>query len=491
MIENEPDHPAGEAHEPLHRRIYRQLRREILSGARPPGSQLLPSRRLAAELGVARRTVVAALDQLRTEGLIFSRPGAGIFVSEALIPPAGQPPAAAPPLSSWGQRLRRRADGAAEGGERGVERGSRRDIELDFGSGRSFASTFPYDIWRRLLGRYLSTDDAILSRYGSPAGFEPLREVIADHVARLRGVRCTAEEVIIVSGSQQALDLLSRLLLNPGDEILVENPGYASAYEVFTAYGATLTPIPVDGCGFDPAAIPAESRARLVFVTPSNQFPQGGAMPAGRQMALLEWCREHQGLVIEDDYDGELRYDGQPLAAMRGLDTEGRVIYLGTFSKVLFPALRLGYVVLPPALRPLFLRARQLLDRGGPTLTQAAVAEFIAAGHFDRHLRKLRHLYGRRRAALAAALRENLGDSIRFIDAPAGLHIMVFLPPAAGEKWVIERAAEQGVAVYPGAPFHLQPDPPPSLLLGFSGLDEAQITEGVRRLAAILHPWVS
>lgn len=481
--------PSGEELEPLYRRIYDQLRREILVGKHPPGSRLPASRRLAADFGVARMTVQAALAQLITEGVIVTRPGAGTFVSEQL--PVGMTGretvnTSALPLSEWGLRLRQQPESSQPAPERGEEGAARRDVEIDFGFSRSFAGIFPYDVWRRLLGRYLSTDDAILSRYGSPAGFDPLRQAIASHVARLRGVRCTAEQIVIVNGSQQALDLLARLLLSPGDEVLVEAPGYPSAHEVFTAYGATLVPLPVDEQGFDPAAIPTDSRARLVFVTPSNQFPQGGSMPAGRQLALLDWCRQHEALVIEDDYDGELRYEGQPLAAMQGLDTAGRVIYLGTFSKVLFPALRLGYVVLPPALRELFLQARQLLDRGAPTLTQAAVADFITEGHFDRHLRRLRQVYGSRRETLVSALHAHLGDWARFTDAPAGLHLMVYLPVWADERRVIQLAAERGVAVYPGRAYQLRPDPPPSILLGFSGLDEDQIELGVARLAAVL-----
>jgi GntR family transcriptional regulator / MocR family aminotransferase len=357
---------------------------------------------------------------------------------------------------------------------------------IDFGFGRSFPHIFPYDVWRRLLARYLSTDDAMLSRYGSVAGFYPLRQALADYLTRWRSVICRPEQVVIVSGAQQALDLLGRLLLRPEDEVLVETPGYTDAYALFRAHGARLTALPVDESGLPVARIPENCQARLLFVTPSNQFPRGGTMPLARRLALLRWARQQQAVIVEDDYDGELRYDGQPLGALQGLDTDGRVVYLGTFSKVLFPALRLGYLVLPEALVRPFLQAKTLLDRGAPTLMQAAVADFMIEGHFERHLRQLRQTYGARREVLENALREQLGNRVSWTAVPAGLHIMLYLDPRLDEAAVIRRAAAAGVVVYPGAAYHLQPPSPPAVLLGFSGLSEAEIEQGVARLAAVL-----
>jgi GntR family transcriptional regulator/MocR family aminotransferase len=359
-------------------------------------------------------------------------------------------------------------------------------LEIDFGFGRSFSHIFPYDIWRRLLDRYLSTDDVMLSRYGSVAGFYPLQQALADYLGRWRGVRCTAEQVVIVNGAQQALDILSRLYLSPGEEVLVESPGYAQAFEVFRLFGARLTALPVDAQGFSVAQIPAGSRARLAFVTPSNQFPRGGTLSLARRLALLAWARQHEALIVEDDYDGELRYEGRPVAALQGLDDDGRVVYLGTFSKVLFPALRLSYVALPPAMVVPFVQAKALVDRGAPTLTQAAVADFITEGDFERHLRHLRHAYGRRRQVLVDTLDVCLGHKVRFSRAPAGLHVMLYLAEDTVETDIVTRAAEIGVGVYPGAPYHLHKPAPPSILLGFSGLTEEEIAEGVRRLAQVL-----
>ena len=468
------------AAEPLYRQLYHHLRRHILAGHWPPQSQLPPSRQLAQQCGVARQTVTAALAQLRAEGYITSRQGAGTFVAHPLPHPPAPPPAVAPPLSTWGQRLMGQASPATAEASRPPR------PTLDFGFDRTFATTFPYDVWRRLLGRYLSTDDALLARYGSAEGFAPLRHALAHHLRQLRGVQATAEQIIIVNGVQQALDMIARLWLNQGDELLIETPCYTNASKLFRVYGVQLRPLPVDDHGFNPALIPNNSPAKMAFVTPSNQFPHGGAMPLGRQLALLDWAERQQGLIIEDDYDGELRYDGHPLAAMQGLDTAGRVIYLGSFSKVLFPALRLGYVVLPPHLREPFLLAKRMIDRGTPTLAQAAVADFMAEGHFERHVRRLRQEYGQRRAVLVKALGEHLGTAVSFCPAPAGLHILLYLPEGCNEAQLVQQAAELGVGVYAGAPYHLQESPPPSILLGFSGLSPAEIEEGIGRLAPLI-----
>ena len=471
-----------------YRQVYRQLRAAILSGELPPGSRLPATRALARASGIARVTVVEAYRQLEAEGFTESRVGAGTFVAAGVVAVGGvavggvaAPGDGAasfhPALTEWGRR-------AVEVGHSAPPPDGGRP-EIDFGLGRAFAELFPYDVWRRLLARYLSTDDAMLSRYGSPAGFFPLRQAVADYLGRARGVRCAAEQVVIVSGAQQALDILARLLLNPGDEVVVETPGYRDAFTLFQLHGARLIGLPVDDHGLPVDRIPADCRARLAFVTPTHQFPKGGTMPLARRLALLGWAREREVLVIEDDYDGDLRYEGHSLAALQGVDTDGRVVYLGTFSKVLFPALRLGYLVLPPPLVTPFVRAKDLVDRGAPTLTQAAVADFIAEGHFERHLRHLRRLYGERRAALAGALAHNLGDRVRVSPLAAGLHVMLYAEGEVDEAQLVREAAAHGVRVHPGAPYHLERPAPPSLLLGFSGLGEAEIVEGVRRLAGV------
>lgn len=475
MIDLHIDREHGEA---AHRQVYRQLRGAILSGNLAPGTRLPASRALAAAAGVARVTIDRAVKQLAAEGFVVSRVGAGTFVNDALPPPGeevGRDPAFRPALTSWGERTLALHQPGEPPGD-----GPR--PEIDFGFGRSFAGGFPYDVWRRLLGRYLSTDDAMLSRYGSAAGFYPLRRAIAEYLGRARGVRCAAEDVVIVSGAQQAIDILARLLLAPGDEVLVETPGYRDAFALFRLHQARLVGLPVDDFGLPTDRLRGE-RARLVFATPSHQFPRGGTMPLARRLVLLEWARERAAVIIEDDYDGDLRYEGGSLAALQGLDEDGRVVYLGTFSKVLFPALRLGYLVLPRSLLAPFVQAKDLVDRGAPTLTQAAVADFLAEGHFERHLRHLRRLYGEKRQALTQALDEYLRGRVRYSPVAAGLHVMLFAEPGVDEARLVREAAARGVRVYAGAPYHLERPAPPSILLGFSGLDEAEIIEGVQRLA--------
>ena len=472
---------------PLNRQLYEQLRQAILLGAWTAGARLPTSRQLAEQYDMARMTVQQALDQLQAEGYIVTRPGAGVFVTDDLLLPDALHTAepAAPRFSHWGGRLQASRPVRSQSGRTSTLR-NQPHIDIDFGFGRSFATIFPYDIWRKMLSRYLGTDDAILTRYGSIGGFEPLREAIATYVSRWRQIDCTAEQVVIVNGIQQAIDIVNRLFINRGDEVLVEEPGYVNAYRVFQVYGAKLRPLPVDDDGFPVESIPADSRAKLVFVTPANQFPRGGSMPLARRLRLLAWAKNNNAYIVEDDYDGELRYDGHPLASLRSLDQHGRVIYLGSFSKVLFPALRVGYVVLPPELLRPFLQTKQLMDRGAPTLTQAAVADFIANGHFERHVRKLRKAYGPRHAALCDALGRYLDGVVAYNRTPAGLQMMLRLPAEWDETAVIEKAASAGVAVYGGTPFHLREPACPSLMLGFSGLDVVEIDEGIARLGRVM-----
>lgn len=479
---------------PLNRQIYLQIRDQILAGILPCASQIPPTREVARRYEVARMTVNVAYEQLELEGYVESRPGAGTFVCEHLNLLSNSHPPGDLVLSDWAIRMRSADEllGADTGRQTvsgiGRQLGEFNDcpIDIDFGFGRSFSNIFPFDIWRKLLARYLSTDDAILSRYGSVGGFAPLREAIASYVGRQRGVNCQPEQVVIVSGIQQALDLLGRLLINPGDEVLVETPGYVNASRLFRSHGAQLRPIQVDENGFQTGRIPTETNARLVFVTPSNQFPHGGAMPIQRRLELIHWARERNAYIIEDDYDGELRYIGSPISAMQGLDNSGRVIYLGTFSKVLLPTLRLGYVILPKNLCTPFLQAKMLTDRGAPTLTQAAIADFITEGHFERHLRNLRKLYAERRKTLMQAIQKYLAQEVTYANHPAGFHIMLYLKNEISESQVIAEARKHGVAVYAGSPYHLVKPIPASLVLGFSDLENADIEEGIKRLATAI-----
>ncbi len=469
---------------PIYRQLYGKLRALILSGDLQTGARLPSSRRISRDLGVARNSVIAAYSQLAAEGYVTSRRGSGTYVKDSL--PISKSAAVHKKsfndqsLSTWGSHVLMFGDPQPKNEIKGKP-------PIDFGFGRSFPHIFPYEIWRRLLARYLSTDDAMLSRYGSAAGFNPLRQAVAAYLRRMRGVNCTMDQVVIVSGMQQALDILSRIFLNDDDDILVEDPGYVDAYNLFRTFGVNLRALSVDDKGFPVGLIPSGCRPRFVFVTPSNQFPKGGAMPLDRRLALLDWAATADALILEDDYDGELRYSDHPVAALQGLDHQDRVIYLGTFSKVLFPALRLGYLVLPSSILPIFLKAKELVDRGAPTLTQAAVADFIDEGHFERHLKRLRKVYGLRRQTLTQGLDFYLPALLEYSPVKAGLHVMLYLPPELDETSIIKRALSEGVGVYPGGPYHLHQPSQPSILLGFSGLSRSEIEEGVKRLARVIN----
>lgn len=468
---------------PLYLQIYQQVRNQIVSGSRSPGSRLPSSRSLAEQCGVARETVNEAYAQLKAEGYVMSRPGSGTYVmnvgqSKPLPGEENGRYSVTPRLSTWGQQIvTTRSDIPPPT--------AAYPIEIDFGFGRAFPHHFPYDIWRRLLARYLSTDDAMLAKVGSVAGYAPLREAIANYLSRQRGVICEPEQIVIISGAQQAVDLLARLMLEPGDPVVMETPGYADAYALFKAHGAQVWAQPVDEHGLPIEQVPTAVSPKLIFVTPTNQFPRGGAMPAQRRLALLAYAQKKRALIIEDDYDGALRYHERPFSALQGLDHQGQVIYLGTFSKVLFPALRLAYVVLPPSLVDPFRKAKRLVDRAAPTLTQAAIADFITEGHFERHLRHLREAYGQQRQWLVDAIRQQLPGDVTFSAEPAGLHIMLLLGNGRSEAHIVEEAAQRGVRVYPGRPYHLREPIPETILLGFSGLDRTAIEEGVRRLSEL------
>lgn len=466
---------------PVYQQIYEQVREKILQGEMPAHTSLPPSRQLAHQYHIGRITVTTAYEQLEAEGFVYGRVGAGTYVADLPLDIALPLSSSVPDLSDWGNRLTVEEPTLWSSTSRSAS-----SAFIDFGFGRVFASLFPYGIWRRLLDNYLSTDDAILSRYGSPAGFEPLRQALASYLTRGRGVRCRSEQVIIVNGVQQALDILARLYLTEGDAVLVESPGYADAFEIFRLQGAQLWGVAVDGAGMPAETLSNYPSAKFIFVTPAHQFPRGGTMPLRRRLQLLAWAEAQGSLIIEDDYDSELRYQGHTPAALQSLDRTGRVIYLGTFSKVLFPALRLGYVILPESLCPPFIQAMQLLGRGSPTLTQAAVADFIIEGHFERHVHRLRQAYGQRRQVLVSALQDCLGDIVYYSPDEAGLHVMVYLPSEIEEGELVRQAAAAGVGVYAGTKYHLQIPPPPSLLLGFSGLSEAEIVEGVRRLSVVI-----
>ena len=496
----------------LQQQLYPRLRDDILARRLRPGERLPPSRTLAGQLAVSRTTVVLVYDQLVAEGYAEARQGDGTFVSrqipdEALVAARrphlvpvvpGQPSAdradarddtaatadGARALSAWGDRMAEvhRLVWGDDG--RVAERYGA--LPYDFRPGRPDWDTFPRQVWGRLTARQVRERSEELASYGDPAGYRPLREAIATHLGQTRGVRCTAEQVVVVNGSQQGADLLIRLFLDPGDRAALEDPGYAGAALTLQAHGMVTTPVPVDADGLNVAALtdPADPLApRLVYVTPSHQFPTGATLSLPRRLRLLEWAARRGALIVEDDYDSDFRYSGRPLESLQGLDTHGVVAYVGSFSKALFPPLRVGFVVLPPKLVQPFVAAKWLADRQTATLDQQVLSDFIGEGHFERHLRRMRRLYQSRRDTLLTALRTHLGDLMTPGGDGAGLHLIGWLPPDADAAAISAAAARLGVAAPALDPYYLGAVSRPGLMLGFAALDEARIVDGVRLLA--------
>jgi GntR family transcriptional regulator/MocR family aminotransferase len=323
--------------------------------------------------------------------------------------------------------------------------------------------------------------------YGDPAGYRPLREAIAEYVIAARGVRCSAEQVIVVAGSQQGLDLAARVLLDVGDTAWLEDPGYIGARGALKSAGADVVPVPVDSEGLNVAeAVSRYPLARLVYITPSHQYPLGVTMSLPRRLALLEWAQRAGAWVLEDDYDSEYRYTGRPLPALQGLDTENRTVYLGTLSKTLFPSLRLGYLVVPPDLVDTFIAAKALADRHAPSVEQAVLTDFITQGHFARHIRRTRVLYAQRQAALVDAATRELTGLLEISPAEAGMHLVGYVPEGVDDQAVSQQAAAHKVEAPALSSYALMPLRRGGLLLGYAAVDERVIREGVRRLAAAL-----
>ncbi len=472
----------------LQRQVYRALRAAILERRLDPGARLPATRALAAELAVSRNTVLAAYEQLAAEGYARARVGSGTVVSETLpAAPARSPrpgrPRAAPPLSAFGARI-------AAGIPRGQASWSlpREPLPHDFRYGEPAYADLPLATWSRLLGRRARRLSVRRLAYQAPGGAPELREALAGYLARARGVRAAPEQVVVVGGTQQAIDLAMRLLLDPGDGVVLEEPHYTGFSFCATAAGAKLRLVPADDDGLCTDALAEIDAARLACVTPSHQFPAGGVLPLARRLALLAWARERRAFVFEDDYDGEFRHAGRPLECLQALDEDGVVLYAGTASKLLFPALRIGWLVVPPALVPFFEDAKALADTGTATLEQLALADFIREGHLERHVRRMCARLARRRAALMEALGDELGARVRVRGADAGLHVLLAIDelPMRDVRALREACRRRGVGVYPAAPFYARPPRRAELLLGYAALDEASIREGVRGLRRAL-----
>jgi len=469
----------------LHRQIYDAYRTAIVDGRLHPGQRIPSTRVLASEIRVSRFPVLNAYAQLLAEGYFESRVGAGTVVSSSL-------PDQVTSSTPTGARL-----GATRPGPRPVaSRSSTLPLPGGFpwlrglgafGVGQVAFDQFPLRVWSSLVARRCRNMNAKSFHYGDQMGFKTLRETIAGYLRTARSLHCDANQVMVVSGSQQALEISARVLLAPGSHVWVEEPGYRLAGEVFSLTGSRLVPVPVDQEGLDVAAgISRFRKARAAFVTPSHQFPLGETMSASRRLQLLDWAQNTGSWIIEDDYDSEYRYESLPIASLQGLDANARVIYIGTFSKILFPSLRLGYLVIPSDLVDRFLVIRRAMDLGPPTFYQEVLADFISEGHFARHIRRMRVLYRERRSALVASISKELGSMVEVLGSEAGMHLAVTLPKRSRDVEIAERAARQNLWLWPLSPSYLGKVSRPGFILGFGSTAVAEIPRAVCKLRNLL-----
>ncbi|HET8675070.1 MAG TPA: PLP-dependent aminotransferase family protein [Blastocatellia bacterium] len=472
---------------PLYRQLYEGLRHAILSGQLRPSARLQSTRELAAELGVSRNTVMNAFEQLLAEGYLEGQVGSGTYVSRALPDDMLQAGA----VSVRAGRARRKGRALSDRGlviaNTMVNASPAPSSTRAFRPGTPALDRFPFDVWMKLTARHWRYPRRDLLGYGDSAGYGPLREAISEYLGAARAVLCDPEQVIITSGAQQALDLAARLLLDAGDSVWIEDPGFLGARSSLVGAGARLVPVPVDEEGLDVArGATLCPSARLVYISPSHHFPLGVTMSLARRLSLLEWASRAGAWILEDDYDSEYRYAGRPLAALQGLDKEGRVIYLGTFSKILFPSLRLGYMVVPFDLVDAFKNARAILSRFSPSIEQAVLTDFMMEGHFARHIRRMRELYRERQECLIEAARRELGGALELEPDEAGMHLVGRLPSGADDRAVSRKANKLGVEASPLSLYFIERARTSGLILGYAGYDEREIRKGVRLLAAAL-----
>jgi len=475
---------------PLYQRLYVQLRDSILSGMLRPGQRLASSRALAAQLAVARNTVLLAYGQLEVEGYVAAQRGSGHYVSP-LLPqrPSQRHHVAKRPLLRLGQGPPARVVNAFEF----VPRSLRRVLPpIPFRVNHPALDMFPLDTWTRLQTRILREARAgagIVALLGETdaQGDEGLRKAIAEHVSIARGVQCSADTIVITAGAQHAMDMLLRVLTVPGDAVGLEDPCFLGAMSAARAAGCQIVAIPVDqgGMVIDRGLARADN-VRLALVCPSKQFPLGVTMSLPRRLALIDWARRRGAWIVEDDYDSEFRFDGKPIPSLQGLDGGEHVIYVGTFSKVLFPSLRVGFIVAPPQIIEPLSAARAVSGRHGSALEQRLLARFIGEGHLARHVRRMRALYRERQDILLERCQRRLGDRLRVERADSGLQTVAWLQPHLNDHEVSERAAKLGLEVAPLSRFCLQAQRAPALILGFGGFGERRIREGVNKLALLL-----
>lgn len=467
---------------PLSRQIYMQVRTAVLGGALGPGAELPSSRAMAASLGVARACVVAAYEQLATEGVVESRLGSGTFVATEL---KGLVEASRRRVASHAARTRPVPPSAKAFAE--FERAASFPEGRPFSTGRTLLDARTRETWRKLTHqavRSLGVDDL---GYTDPCGAMELRRSLCDYLKAARAVRCDPEQIVVTAGTQHAIDLSIRVLLAPADDVWVEDPGYPLTHAQLLLAKARPHAIPVDRQGLVvDAGLRAAPKARAAFITPSHQFPTGVTLSMARRLELLAWARKTGAFIIEDDYTSEFCYSGPPLASLQGLDQDQRVIYIGTLNKALFPGLRMGYAVVPPPLLPAFTTARYLLDRQPPTLYQAVLAAFMQQGHFAAHLRRTRQMYRAQRDALATTLLRHAGDRLEIETPDQGMHLVAYLKPGQSDMAIEAAAARAGIVVRAASRFYRSAPPRAGLMLGFSGFPPQVMAPAAARLARLI-----
>lgn len=474
---------------PVYGQLYDWFRAAIIDGRMRPGQRIPSTRSMAAELRISRISVSNAYEQLQSEGYLETFAGSGTCVArtipdEALVP---------------GHR------GEKSHSEQVVAGRNRRTVSARalsllpatsepwlqhkgaFRVTMPALDEFPINIWSKLVARRCRTQSRSMMAYGDAMGYLPFRQAIAEYLNTYRGVRCEPSQVLVTTGSQQGLQITAQTLLDPGDRVLIEDPGYPGARVAFISAGAELVPAPLDDDGM---MVPRNSdrrrRPQVAYVTPSHQYPLGMTMSATRRMSLLNWATTTGSWIIEDDYDSEYRFDRRPIASLQGLDVHGRVIYIGTFSKILFPALRVGYVVVPKDLAPVFSAVRDAADIFSSTFYQAVLSDFIQEGHFARHIRHLRMLYMERRKVLIEAMQKEMGTHLQVIGSEAGMHLVGLLPPGIDDMKVSKEAARNGISAMPLSICWLNPPARGGLILGYAGPNTRQIKDGVRKLRLII-----
>jgi GntR family transcriptional regulator / MocR family aminotransferase len=477
---------------PLFRQIYEAIRTAILSGKFTSNFRLPSTRGLANQLGVSRITVVNAYDQLFAEGYLEGKTGSGTFVAAHLPEEFLQTTRVKARKSQ--AISRQRTIVFSEYGNKlaanyqHIQQNHGASVFIPFQNGVSAVDSFPFDVWGRIAQKWHKNPTLNILGYGEPAGFQPLREAVASHLRSARGVSCTTEQVIITNGTQQALDLIARVFVSKNTAVWLEEPGYLGARDVFSINGAKVVPVPVDDEGFDlDQARKLDESVRLVYLTPSHQYPLGTTMSLARRLSLLEWARETESFIIEDDYNSDYRYSGRPLPSLQGLDRNNRVIYLGNFSKTIFPALRLGCLVVPTDLVDVLTSARALSDLHSPTIDQAILAEFIREGHFARHIRRMRGIYENRQNILVDEAELHLKELLEVSPAESGMHLIGWLPDGVSDWKISNEASKFNLKVAPISQYFAGENRARGgLVLGYTAFDERQISNGVKTLKEIL-----